>query len=223
METAKREMTFLLAEPERRLLRWIAARLPRRIMPDHLTALGVLGAMLVGGGYALTGRHAGWLWVASGGLFVNWFGDSLDGTLARVRKIERPKYGYYIDHMVDAVNTAVIGAGIGLSPYVSLPIAMGLVILYLCLSINVYLESSVFGLFELGFGIFGPTEVRLLLVIVNAGLYAGAMFSGLSGTGVSRIANVVFSLVSVAMLYSVLARFRINLIRLSRLEPAKRR
>jgi len=222
METAKREMTFLLAEPERRLLRWTAARLPRRIMPDHLTALGVLGAILVGAGYALAGRHAGWLWLASGGLLVNWFGDSLDGTLARVRKIERPKYGYYIDHMVDAINTAVIGVGIGLSPYVSLPIALGLVILYLCLSINVYLESSVFGLFELGFGIFGPTEVRLLLVIANAGLYAGAMFSDLSGAGVGRIANVVFVLVSVAMLYSVLARFRINLIRLSRLEPAKR-
>ena len=223
METAKREMTFLLAEPERRLLRWIAARLPASWTPDQLTALGMLGAICVGGGYALSMRHPGWLWLANAGLFLNWVGDSLDGTLARVRQIERPKYGYYIDHMVDAINTAVIGAGIGLSPYVSLPIAMGLVILYLCLSINVYLESSVFGLFELGFGIFGPTEVRLLLVIVNTGLYAGAMFSGLSGDGVGRIANVVFALVSVAMLYSVLARFRINLIRLSRLEPAKRR
>ena len=221
METAKREMTFLLAEPERRLLRWIAARLPSRIKPDHLTALGVLGAMLVGVSYALAGGHAGWLWLASGGLFVNWVGDSLDGTLARVRMIERPKYGYYIDHMVDAFNTAVIGIGIGLSPYVSLPIAMGLVILYLCLSINVYLESSVFGLFELGFGIFGPTEVRLLLVIVNTGLYAGAMFSGLSATGVARLADGVFALISIAMLYSVMARFRINLIRLSRLEPAQ--
>ncbi len=222
METAKREMTFLLAEPERRLLRWIAARLPTRMMPDHLTALGVLGACMVGGGYALAGRHPGWLWLASGGLFVNWFGDSLDGTLARVRKIERPKYGYYIDHMVDAINTAVIGIGIGLSPYVSLPVAMGLVILYLCLSINVYLESSVFGLFELGFGIFGPTEARLLLVLANTGLYAGAVFTGLSGGQVTRIANIVFVLVSLAMLYSVLARFRINLIRLSRIEPPKR-
>jgi archaetidylinositol phosphate synthase len=222
METAKREMTFLLAEPERRLLRWIAARLPRWMLPDHLTVLGVGGALLVGAGYALTGTHPGWLWLASGGLLVNWFGDSLDGTLARVREIERPRYGYYIDHMVDAINTAVIGAGIGLSPYVSLPIAMLLVILYLCLSINVYLESSVFGLFELGFGIFGPTEVRLLLVIANAGLYAGAMFSELRAAGVSRVANVAFALVSLAMLYSVLARFRINLIRLSRLEPVKR-
>jgi phosphatidylglycerophosphate synthase len=215
-------MTFLLAAPERRLLRWIAARLPRAWMPDHLTAIGVLGAVLTAVGYALSPRQPGWLWLASGGLFVNWFGDSLDGTLARVRQIERPKYGYYIDHMVDAVNTAVIGAGVGLSPYVGLPIAMVLVILYLCLSINVYLESSVFGLFELGFGIFGPTEVRLLLVLANTGLFAGASWAGLTGAEVARIANVVFVVVCLALGYALLARFRINLIRLSRMEPPRR-
>lgn len=153
---------------------------------------------------------------------MNWFGDSLDGTLARVRQIERPKYGYYLDHMVDAINTAIIGAAIGLSPYVSLPVAMVLVILYLCLSINVYLESSVFGLFELGFGIFGPTEVRILLVLANAGLFAGAMWADLTATQVARIANVVFVLICGALLYTLLARFRINLIRLTRIEPPRR-
>jgi archaetidylinositol phosphate synthase len=222
METAKREMSFLLAGPERRVLRWIAARLPRAWMPDHLTGIGVVGALLTMLGYALSPGHPGWLWLASGGLLVNWFGDSLDGTLARVRQIERPKYGYYIDHMVDAVNTAVIGAGIGLSPYVSLPIAMTLVILYLCLSINVYLESSVHGQFDLGFGIFGPTEVRLLLVLANTGLYAGAMWMNLTGAEVARIANVVFIVVSLAMFYMLFARFRINLIRLARIEPPRR-
>jgi archaetidylinositol phosphate synthase len=221
METAKREMSFILAGPERRVLRWIAARLPRTWMPDHLTGIGVVGALLTMLGYALSPRHPGWLWLASGGLALNWFGDSLDGTLARVRKIERPKYGYYIDHMVDAVNTAVIGAGIGLSPYVSLPVAMVLVILYLCLSINVYLESSVHGQFDLGFGLFGPTEVRLLLVLLNTGLYAGAMWANLTGAEVARIANVVFVLVSLAMFYMLFARFRINLIRLARLEPPR--
>lgn len=222
METAKREMSFLTAGPERRILRWIAARLPRAWMPDHLTFIGVLGALTVGAGYALSVRHPGWLWLASFGLVVNWFGDSLDGTLARVRQIERPKYGYYIDHMVDAVNTAVIGAGIGLSPYVNLPIAMLLVILYLCLSINVYLESSVHGQFDLGFGIFGPTEVRLLLIVANTGLFLGAMGAGLTGAEVARIANVIFVLVSIAMLYMLFARFRINLIRLARIEPPRR-
>jgi phosphatidylglycerophosphate synthase len=176
----------------------------------------------VAAGYGLSLRHPGWLWLASAGLVLNWFGDSLDGTLARVRQIERPKYGYYLDHMVDAINTAIIGAGIGLSPYVSLPVALLLVILYLCLSINVYLESSVFGQFDLGFGIFGPTEVRILLVLANAGLFAGAVWADLTGPQVLRIANVVFGLVCVGMLYTVLARFRINLIRLTRLEPPRR-
>jgi archaetidylinositol phosphate synthase len=222
METAKREMTFLLAEPERRLLRWIAARLPRAWMPDHLTAIGVVGALTVAAGYALSPRHPGWLWLASAGLALNWFGDSLDGTLARVRKIERPKYGYYIDHMVDALNTAVIGAGIGLSPYVSLTVALVLVIIYLALSINIYLESSVFGLFEFSYGIFGPTEVRILLILANAGLYAGALWVSLSGPAVARIANWVFVAISVMMFASLVIRFWKNLSRLTRIEPPRR-
>ena len=222
METAKRELTFLLAEPERRVLRWIAARLPRAWMPDHLTAIGVLGALTTAVGYWLSAGHPVWLWLASGGLVLNWFGDSLDGTLARVRQIERPKYGYYIDHMVDAFNTAVIGAGIGLSPYVSLPLAMLLVIIYLGLSINIYLESSVFGVFEISYGIFGPTEARLLLILANVGLFAGAQWADLTGPAVARIANWVFLVVSAAMFISLAARFRINLVRLSRLEPPRR-
>jgi phosphatidylglycerophosphate synthase len=222
METARREMSFLLAAPERHVLCWIAARLPRRWMPDHLTALGVVGALLTGAGYACAGRHPAWLWLATFGLALNWFGDSLDGTLARVRQIERPKYGYYIDHMVDAVNTAVIGAGIGLSPYGALPVALLVVILYLCLSINVYLESSVHGQFDLGFGIIGPTEVRLLLALVNTGLFAASAWTGLGGDAVARVANVVFLLVCGGLAYALAARFRINLIRLSRLEPPRR-
>lgn len=212
-------MSFLLAGPERRVLRWIAARLPRSWMPDHLTAIGVSGALAVGGGYALSARHPGWLWLASFGLFVNWFGDSLDGTLARVRQIERPKYGYYFDHMVDAFATIAIGAGIGLSPYVALPIALAIVILYLCLSINVYLESAVLGVFDMGYGVFGPTEMRILMVLANTGLFAGARWMGLTGPAVARVANVVMALVCVGMVVALLNRMRINLIRLSRIEP----
>ncbi|MEK7667700.1 MAG: CDP-alcohol phosphatidyltransferase family protein [Gemmatimonadota bacterium] len=212
-------MSFLLAGPERRVLRWIAARLPRSWMPDHLTAIGVSGALAVGVGYALSTRHPGWLWLASFGLFVNWFGDSLDGTLARVRQIERPKYGYYLDHMVDAITTIAIGTGIGLSPYVALPIALAIVILYLCLSINVYLESAVLGVFDLGYGVFGPTEMRILLVLANTALFAGALWTDLTGPAVARVANVVFALACVGMVVALLNRMRINLIRLARLEP----
>jgi len=223
METATRQLTFLLAGPERRVLRWLAARLPRAWTPNFLTGVGVVGALLVGAGYALSAHHVAWLWLAVLGLAVNWFGDSLDGTLARVRKIERPKYGYYIDHMVDAFNTAVIGAGIGLSPYVSLPLAMVLVVVYLALSINVYLESSVFGVFEIAYGIFGPTEVRILLALVNVALFAGAAWADLSAASVAWFANGAFAVVSVAMVGSLAARFAKNLTRLSRLEPARRR
>ena len=221
MDTSTRDMSFLLAEPERRVLLWTAARLPRSWTPDLLTAIGVLGALLVGLGYALAPNHPAWLWLASGGLIVNWFGDSLDGTLARVRKIERPKYGYYLDHMVDAFTTGVIGAGIGLSSYVALPVALVVVILYLCLSINVYLESSVLGVFDLGFGIFGPTEMRILLALGNTGLFVGAVATGLSGPEVAPIANVAFAVVCVGMAVALLNRVRINLIRLARIEPPR--
>jgi phosphatidylglycerophosphate synthase len=222
METATRQMSFLLAGPERRVLRWIAARLPRRWMPDHLTAIGVAGALAIGAGYALSIRNPAWLWLATLGLAINWFGDSLDGTLARVRQIERPKYGYYIDHMVDAFNTAVIGAGIGFSPYVSLPLAMVLVILYLCLSINVYLESSVHGQFDLGFGIVGPTEVRLLQALLNTVLFAVVVWTGASAAAIARVANGVVVVVCGGLAFALVSRFRINLIRLSRIEPPRR-
>jgi len=222
MDTATRQMSFLLAGPERRTLRWIAARLPRAWMPDHLTAIGVAGALTIGAGYALSIRHPAWLWLATLGLAINWFGDSLDGTLARVRQIERPKYGYYIDHMVDAFNTAVIGAGIGFSPYVAMPLAMLLVILYLCLSINVYLESSVHGQFDLGFGIVGPTEVRVLQALLNTALFAVVTWTGASQAAIARVANGVVIAVCGGLAFALVARFRINLIRLSRIEPPRR-
>jgi archaetidylinositol phosphate synthase len=109
---ATREASFLLALPEKRLLRWIAARLPRWILPDDLTALGVLAALGIAVAYQLSNDSLDWLWVASALLVVQWFGDSLDGTLARVRGIERPTYGYYLDHLVDAIATAAIGIGL---------------------------------------------------------------------------------------------------------------
>ena len=104
---ATREPSFLLAEPEKRLLRWIAARLPRWILPDDMTALGVLAALGVCVAYQLSNDSIEWLWAASGLLVAQWLGDSLDGTLARVRGIERPTYGYYLDHLVDAIAVPI--------------------------------------------------------------------------------------------------------------------
>jgi phosphatidylglycerophosphate synthase len=214
---APRELTFFLAEPERRLLRAIAARLPPVVHSDHLTALGVLAATGAGAAYALSMLSAAWLWAASALLALNWIGDSLDGTLARVRRHERPRYGYYLDHLVDAYATAAIGLGIGLSPFVDLGVALGAVVLYLMLSINVYLESTVFGAFRLGYGRVGPTEVRLILIAANTAL-------ALSGgdARLAAVANVGLAVLTAGMLALVGVRFARNLRTLARLEPLPR-
>jgi archaetidylinositol phosphate synthase len=114
----------LLARVEAYALRSIAVRLPRWVLPDHLTALGVVAALGVGACYLLSNHSPAWLWAASALLVVHWLGDSLDGTLARVRRIERPRYGYYLDHLTDAFSTVVIGIGLGLSPYMLLATAL---------------------------------------------------------------------------------------------------
>jgi phosphatidylglycerophosphate synthase len=171
---AYREESFLLAKPEKKLLRWIAARLPRWILPDDLTALGVIAALGIAVAYQLANESLDWLWVASALLVVQWFGDSLDGTLARVRGIERPTYGYYLDHLVDAIATAAIGIGLGLSPLMLLSIGTLIVVAYLILSINVYLESFAFNRFSIGYGYIGPTEIRLILIALNTVVALGA-------------------------------------------------
>ena len=179
---APREKRFLLARAEARALTWIAERVPRRVMPDHLTALGVLAAVGIAAAYVLSNGDRAWLWAASALLVVHWLGDSLDGTLARVRRAERPRYGYYVDHLADAVATALVGLGLGLSGYMHLAVALTLVIAYLALSVNSYLETQALGRFTLGYGRLGPTEARILLVVVLVALALGAHLALLSLT-----------------------------------------
>jgi len=209
-DDAPRQKTFLLARHEAALLDRIARRLPARVTPDHMTALGVAAALGIGAAYWLTVRDPGWLWVASGLLVIHWLGDSLDGTLARVRRIERPRYGYYLDHLVDAGATIVIGAGLGLSPYMSLVTGLAIVIAYLALSINTYLETQVFGVFSLGYGRVGPTEARVGLIALNVALLAGA-------TGVLDVAGLG---VAALMLAGLGVRAARNLRILAAREPA---
>jgi archaetidylinositol phosphate synthase len=215
-----RRKQFLLARAEARALEWIAGRLPARVMPDHMTALGVLAAVGIAAAYLLSNVHPAWLWAASALLVVHWLGDSLDGTLARVRGTERPRYGYYLDHLVDALATALIGLGLGLSPYMLLSVGLLIVIAYLILSINTYLETQAFGVFALGYGGIGPTEVRLLLIALNTAIALGA---GLGftvadlGLTVLDLAGLAIAGVMIAALVSRAAR---NLRRLADLEPA---
>src|SRR5690349_12992069 len=142
---APREKRFLLARPEARLLAWMAGRLPPSVRPDHLTGLALAAAVA----FAVAAA-TGHFWTACVLLVVHWFGDSLDGTLARVRRAERPRYGYYLDHLADAAATALVGLGLGLSGEMHLAVALGLVIAYLALSINTYLETQALGRFTLG-------------------------------------------------------------------------
>jgi phosphatidylglycerophosphate synthase len=204
-----REKKFLLAVPEARVLEAIAKRLPAWIKPDHLTALGVLAALGIAAAYVLSNGNEAWLWAASALLVVHWLGDSLDGTLARVRKTERPRYGYYLDHLVDAFATAAIGIGLGLSPYMLLAVALAVVAAYLILSINTYLETQAFGVFSLGYGRLGPTEARLGLIGLN-----GALFFGMPGLDVLGIG------LAGAMIAALIVRAARNLRRLAELEPA---
>ena len=219
--TATRQKTFLLARPEARVLDWIARRLPRWVMPDHLTALGVLAAIGIAAAYVLSNQDPVWLWAASGLLVVHWLGDSLDGTLARVRRTERPRYGYYLDHLVDAVATALIGIGLGLSPYMLLATGLVIVVAYLVLSINTYLETNVLGVFSLGYGRLGPTEARLALIAVNTLLALGiAPTVSVAGVGVT-VLDVVGLAVAALMVAGLATRAARNLRELARLEPAQ--
>ncbi len=221
MPDPTRELTFFLAVPERRFLRWMAARLPLWVTSDQLTALGVLAATATGAAYALSGFHSAWLWVASAMLVVQWFGDSLDGTLARVRHRERPRYGYYLDHVVDAYSTAAIGIGLGVSPYVSLGIALGLVVVYLMLSINVYLESTVFGAFRLAYGRLGPTELRLILIAINIGIALHQQLTDQGAASIRIVADAAVAAAGLGMLAMLALRFARNLRELAKIEPTK--
>jgi archaetidylinositol phosphate synthase len=217
---AEREPNFLLAPLERRFLPWAAGRLPRWVLPDDMTAIGVLAAFGVCGAYQLSNEGNGWLWAASGLLVLQWVGDSLDGTLARVRGIQRPKYGYYLDHIVDAIATAAIGLGLGLSPFMLLSIGALIVVGYLILSINVYLESMAFGRFRLGYGYLGPTEIRAVLILLNTAL---ALELGLDFT-ILELKMTVFDVIGLAIVALMLTLLTVrvfgNLRELAKEEPS---
>ncbi len=220
---AYREESFLLAVPEKRFLRWLAGKLPRWVLPDDMTAVGVLAALAIAAAYQLSNDGNAWLWVASGLLVVQWIGDSLDGTLARVRGIERPTYGYYLDHLVDAISTAAIGIGSGLSPFMLLSVGTLIVVAYLILSINVYLESFAFNRFSIGYGKIGPTEIRLILILLNTALALelGLDFN-LVGVDLTVFDVVGLGIVGVMTVLLAGRSFR-NLRELARAEPAAKR
>jgi archaetidylinositol phosphate synthase len=168
--THVREHTSVLAAVEKRLLIWIAHRLPGSVNSDHLTALGAVAMVGTAAAFAGASVDTRWLALVPVALAVNWFGDSLDGTVARVRNQQRPRYGYYLDHVVDIANTAVLFTGLALSGLCSPWIAMALLVGYLLLSAESFLATHALGVFRISFAGVGPTELRILLS-------AGALFA----------------------------------------------
>lgn len=178
-ENASRIHNGLTSNPEKRLLIWLAQHTPHRISSDQLTVLGFLAQVLAGVSYALARWNRYWLMAAIFFLALNWLGDSLDGTLARVRQQQRPRYGFYVDHIVDSFGGLALIGGLALSGYMHPYIAIGLLTAFLLLSIQSYLATYTLGEFQLSFWSFGPTELRILLSIGNAALlFHPMMFHG---------------------------------------------
>jgi archaetidylinositol phosphate synthase len=178
-ENAARVHNALTSNPERRLLIWMAERTPRWISSDQLTLLGFLAQVMAGVSYALTALSKCWLLAGIFFLALNWLGDSLDGTVARVRQQQRPRYGFYVDHMVDSFGGLALMGGLALSGYMHPYIAIGLLTGFLLLSIQSYLATYTLGEFQLSFWNFGPTELRILLSIGNVALlYRPMVFHG---------------------------------------------
>ncbi|HLW83223.1 MAG TPA: CDP-alcohol phosphatidyltransferase family protein [Candidatus Acidoferrales bacterium] len=168
---ARRIQESFTAALERKLLLWLAARMPARINSDHLTLLGFVSMFFAGASYALARWNSLGLLLATFFLALNWFGDSLDGTLARVRNCQRPRYGFYVDHIIDSVGAIFLIGGLAVSRYVDWRIAAGMLAAFLLLSIETYLATYTLGAFRMSFGKFGPTEIRILLAFGNFALW----------------------------------------------------
>lgn len=165
---AVREMGGLTVTVERRVLHWIAPRLPAWVNADHLTVLAIVAMAMAGAAYWLSSTHVAALWLVNLCLAINWFGDSLDGTVARIRHQQRPRYGFYVDHVVDAAGLSMLIGGMALSGFISPLVALGVLSAYLLLCIEVYLATYTLGTFRMSMFKVGPTELRLLLASGNA-------------------------------------------------------
>lgn len=168
---AKRVQESITSRLERKALLWLAARMPSWINSDHLTIMGFVAMFMAGVSYFVARWNPVGLLLATFCLAVNWFGDSLDGTIARVRNCQRPRYGFYVDHIIDSFGAVFLMGGLGLSGYVDWRIATGMLISFLLLSIESYLATYTLGVFRLSFAKFGPTEIRILLALGNIALW----------------------------------------------------
>ena len=217
----RRVNDILLGPLEKPTLKWLASHMPARVTPDVCTMIGVLGALLTGISYMLSTYNSNFLWLASLGFVINWFGDSLDGTLARYRKIERPIYGFFVDHTLDAVSVTVIILGLGLTPYVSFNIACLALIAYLLLCVLVFLRTNVIGEFKISYSKLGPTEIRVFLILLNISMYFGgeqmsALRIGALEPNTVNLYNIIVATIGLLLLYFFVVTAVQDIVRLAR-------
>jgi phosphatidylglycerophosphate synthase len=207
------------AAAERKTLAWLAARLPARVNSDHLTLLGFVAMLLAGASYALARTHRVGLILATLFLAINWFGDSLDGTLARLRKCQRPRYGFYVDHMIDTFGGFFLMGGLAISGLIDWRIALGMYIAFLMLSVEVYLATYTLGTFQLSFAKFGPTEIRILLSLGNVVLWLHPGARAFSSS--YRVFDVGGIVAIAGMAFMLLISTVWNTVKLYRAEPVR--
>jgi phosphatidylglycerophosphate synthase len=217
----KRVNRIALARFEQWALPRMARRLPAWVTPDTLTAVGLVAALGIGVSYGLTWYSLDWLWLASAGFVVHWWGDSLDGTLARVRRIQRERYGFYVDHQSDAVSALLIFGGLGLSPLMAFPIALALLVGYYLLMIMVSLVTIARDVFKISFAGMGPTEGRLFMILANTAVWALANPSA----NVAGYALSLFDLIGLLGTALMVGVYTVNSLveraKLARLDPPR--
>ena len=207
IKQAERIQTSIINALEKKALVWLAERQPKWVSSDFLSFIGFGGALLIALGYALTRISPYFLWLSTFGLLVNWYGDSLDGTLARVRKTQRPIYGYYLDHSLDCINEMLMFVGLGLSPLMDMRIALLMFIAYLLMTVNVSINAHLKGQFRLTYAKLGPTEFRIIAAIVNTILVCSSTIRGiripvsLLGTGINLSVLDIFGIVAFFIIF----------------------
>ena len=218
-KNALRLQQSFTAAAERKALAWLAVRLPERMNSDHLTLIGFVAMFLAGASYAFARTHRAGLLLATFFLALNWFGDSLDGTLARLRHRQRPRYGFYVDHMVDTFGGFFLMGGLAISGIVDWRIALGMFVAFLMLSVEVYLATYTVGTFQLSFAKFGPTEIRILLALGNLALWFhpdarifGSPYRIFDVGGIIAIAGMTLMLV-VSTIFNTMKLYRAETLR----------
>lgn len=222
-ENAERIQTSLLNRLEKKALTWLAKRLPDWVTSDMLTYFGVVAAVLYAIFCWLAQYNVHFFWASSFALVLNWYGDSLDGTLARVRETQRPKYGFFIDHSLDALTTCLFCIGLGLSPMMKLSIALFIMGGYLCMSIYTYLTTIVMGKFRLTYAKLGPTEMRLIIIMVCT-LYIYLPLNNLTIKIFSQdwtIYDCIGATVAAALFIIYIASLSKDLRELAKIDPPK--